>query len=283
MSGLTVRPADAAMLPALRHIWEVCFPDDEAFAALFFARRWSPEHTLVAVLPDGTPVGTLYCLPATLNGRPLWYGYGIGVLPAYRGQGVCERMHAVLNERRQRAGADYLLHPANDRLAAFYARIGLSPVAWLKRLVYRAGSTELTPAAAAAWKSLPLTAEEYRVRRQQRFGGQGLVDWDEAALQFAMDAHRLYRGNGRIAATDADGGYTAALLGTVEDGQGTITETTADDAHLPALLEAFCRCHGLEQTTVWLPESHPEGETVAVGMGFPPADGVRPYLNLMLD
>ena len=60
-----IRLAEAADMPEIRALWEVCFPDDTGFNAYYFQHTFSLDATAVSV-QEGRIAAMVQMLPYTL-------------------------------------------------------------------------------------------------------------------------------------------------------------------------------------------------------------------------
>lgn len=142
-------------------LWNACFPEDADFGETFLQKA-APFTKIFGVCEDDVLVSCAYCLPATLyDGEKRfvsYYIYGVGTLPAYRGQGYAKD---VLEYIRQAVACDVLfLYPAKPSLRTFYAGLGYLSV------LYRA--ERMLPQSengTSVVLKTPFVAEEYAQKR----------------------------------------------------------------------------------------------------------------------
>jgi ribosomal protein S18 acetylase RimI-like enzyme len=123
--ALSVRPATAADIPVLSHLWEAGFggPASEDLAG----RLNSPQPPTLIVELDGSVVGTL-----SLNregGDPRIYGFVLD--PAVQGRGLGrDALRRVCEQLRADGAGSIGLEVAvdNDRALGLYTAVGFTPV-----------------------------------------------------------------------------------------------------------------------------------------------------------
>jgi ribosomal protein S18 acetylase RimI-like enzyme len=123
--ALSVRPAAAADIPVLSHLWEVGFggpaPDDLA------ARLNAPHPPTLVVELDGSAVGTLSLNREGGDARI----YGFVIEPAWQGRGLGrDALRRVCEQLRADGAGPIGLEVAvdNDRALGLYTSIGFTPV-----------------------------------------------------------------------------------------------------------------------------------------------------------
>lgn len=175
------RFAGAGDLPALRTVWDACFPGDTAFGGFFFSELYKPEQALV-FQQDDRVTGMLHMLPFKRNdGADAAYIYGVGTLPEYRRRG---QSAALITEAARLNDVCFLI-PQEERLFGFYERFGF------KTVFYTRGFHADVPANArrAGIEDIPLLdgiyrdAVDVRVERSARHWSHiiddgGIFMWD---------------------------------------------------------------------------------------------------------
>ena len=143
-----IRFAEQSDLPAIRSLWETCFPDEGGFNDYFFSHLYEPQHTLL-LTQENTLCAMLQMLPYTLsiNGKPheITYIYGVCTHPAHRRHGYAAELlerSFVLDKERKRPVS--ILIPAEKWLFEFYRPFGYTEAFYLSRrtLTQTAGESE---------------------------------------------------------------------------------------------------------------------------------------------
>ena len=117
-----IRRSQPADVPAMRGIWDACFPGDRAFADFFFKKLYGKALVFES---DGKVTSMLHLLPFKRgDGADVTYIYGVGTLPEYRRRG---QSAALINAALSGGGACILI-PAEPWLFGFYAKFGFKPV-----------------------------------------------------------------------------------------------------------------------------------------------------------
>ena len=97
------------------------FGEDEAYAAAFFEKHFSPENSLVFVQGDEI-CGMLHTVEKSLFSRPARYLYAIATRRAHRSRGIFSALHkAALSRFSEEI---FFLIPENESLFSFYAARG---------------------------------------------------------------------------------------------------------------------------------------------------------------
>ena len=124
--------ADAQEAPELKKLWRLSFPEDtEEGVAFFFQRVFQPLNCVV-FRQEGRPVSMAFLLPAVLHTpegpTALHYLYAAATRPDRRGRGLFTRVLCeTFRVGRERGVEASCLLPAEQGLAAYYARFGYRP------------------------------------------------------------------------------------------------------------------------------------------------------------
>lgn len=175
--NIKLRQADNKDIPELKRLWQICFNDRMKYINVFFEKMFIKENTLVAE-HNNRVVGVVYILNRTLNNKKFLYGYGIGVLPEYRGNNICERMLNAIKVYCNENNILFGLHPANDKLAQFYQRIGLNEMYSLK-IVDGTGFISDNK-----YELTDITSDEFYYLRKKSF--KNSVEWDKNTLEYIL-------------------------------------------------------------------------------------------------
>lgn len=117
-----VRFSDNTDFPAMRKIWDACFPDDKAFAETFFN---SIYRKALVFEQNGNVTAMLHLLPFTRSdGVPVTYIYAVGTLPEYRKLG----QSAALIKEALSICDTCILIPGEPWLFGFYEKFGFRTV-----------------------------------------------------------------------------------------------------------------------------------------------------------
>lgn len=117
---------------AVLNLFNICFPNEEAFAEYFFKNHFSLENTLVDE-ESGVIRGSAMVLPYYIEGvGEVSYLYAVGTLPEFRGKGICGNIlifsHKEDIKNNRRAS---ILIPGSKELFGFYERLGYKKAAFL--------------------------------------------------------------------------------------------------------------------------------------------------------
>ena len=123
------------------------------------------------------------------------------------------------------------------------------------------------------WNLKPITAKEYKSLRDTHFTAEGYVEWDEQALQYAMDENAFCGGETLMFTC---GERAELIMYRVEEGKLCVVETTFEEEELRELLPAIMQNMGVKKAYA----------DNAGGMIFLPKDMIwmekKGYLNLTL-
>lgn len=120
----------------VKHLWQTCFHDDEAFAGFYFDRVYRPENT-VMYKEEGKVLSALQLLPYSMTyaGAEISVSYisGASTAPGARGRGLMKGLLVAAFERMRRRG-DCLsvLIPAEDWLFGFYRKTGYAEALYFR-------------------------------------------------------------------------------------------------------------------------------------------------------
>lgn len=249
--------------PQLKELWRQCFEDSEKYIDFFFRNRFCPENTEIWEC-EGEAVAMAHLMEAAVDGERAWYGYAVAVHPEEQGRGF-----ATALQRRVMAERPYIVRPASIALEDFYAHVGL-------RRVYFASTVWLDAAYGALPAAKNCTAARYNALRRAHFTGRYDVQWDDAAVDYAL------RENAFLGGLCLEWPCGAALVAPMGDVL-RVRETTLKEEDALRILPALAARLGCEQVHIVLPESAGVGEVTCIGMASGLPEKARGYLGLALD
>lgn len=277
--NFTIKKAEESQIPELKKIWIECFGDSEAYVDMFFEKRFKSTVCLTAVYQNKT-IGAMYLLPVFAyeygkikNG---WYGYAVGVLKEYRKNGIYAAMHNKICKYLKANNEFYILCPANRKLYDFYRTLGFSDYAFLK-------DTTILPngETSADLELNDITPAEYVILRNSYFNNNGLIFWNETAIEYAMEENKFCNG---FAASLNICGKEYALFARINDETIKIIESTVPQKHILTATNFLCKKYGVK-SAVWTRAAYEtEGgdEYIScIGVNIKKAD--FPYINLLLN
>ena len=143
-----MRFAEKRDFPAVRALWETCFPDEGGFNDYFFAHCYKEEHTLLCFEGE-TLAAMVQMLPYRMTAggvsREVTYIYGACTDPAHRRKGHMARLleRSFELDRQARRVASVLI-PAEAWLFDFYRPFGYEPFFYVKRreITHAAGESQ---------------------------------------------------------------------------------------------------------------------------------------------
>lgn len=265
------RSTDGTQIAA---IWNTCFGDSEAYIRFYLENRMTDANMLVAYR-DGKAAAMASFLPvrylcggAYMEAR---YVYAVATLPQYRRQGLAAR---ILTFAQKHYGLPLILAPAEERLCGYYEKLGFRRAFSDSRTEYDSSLCALSlPDAGEAvlqQELEPVSADVYVRLRDERFAREGYVQWDEAAVAYAI---KLCEQNGGGAATleNATGGKEFLLY--EKEGETLCIVETSFTAEalaevLPKLLEKTQTSRaraGQLSGMLWLPDALKDKKTTEDG------------------
>jgi GNAT superfamily N-acetyltransferase len=255
MTEPVFRPSRPGDETALRHIWKAAFDDPDSFIELFFHQFYTPGMASVAEV-NGEPVSAGYTFSGlSLSGPGLAptvcsYGYSIGTLPEYRGQGLGGAVTRWMRDRALQEGHGTLcLSPAEAGLRDWYARIaGGTTAFWIRQLCF---SRDVLPPPPRCGTE-PLSPGAYGVLREQLLADMPHMRFPELLLKF-QDAICRLSGGGLYAL----GGFGCAIVeyaGT----QALVKELLLPRGGLYAALSLLAQLRPVEELVVRIPCSELE-------------------------
>ena len=222
-------------------IWRQCFGDSREYIQMYLDKRFETENMMV-IHADGKPVSMASFLPVqvTINGKQenARYVYAVATLPGYRGRGYASE---ILKHAAEKYGEPLILQPADEALEQFYRNIGFEE-AFVQSVHWRFENpfkqppkkvTKMAEIALAEWDIQAIEASEYKRIRDAYFAGEGYVEWDEEAIQYAIEENAFCGGE---ALKLVCGEKEELLMYCVEKDEIYIKETTMEEADVRKLL-----------------------------------------------
>ncbi len=264
---VTLRYANCDDIPALKNLWQICFGDRMRYIDVFFEKMFVAENTVVAEV-DKRVVGVVYILERTLSGKKLMYGYAIGVSPEYRGNNICEKMLGFIKNKAEKENCIFGLHPANDKLADFYKRIGLNEMYYLKEVDASDFNSD------AVYDLEDIGVDEFHNLRKMAF--ENCVEWNKGALAYILE-------NGETVKKITLQKKPLYFVISKQDNSALIKETNAADDEIKDVSTSIKKYFGVEDITYILSsESTLQGTVKPMILGFS-SKNPDVYMNLFLD
>lgn len=162
------------------YLWNEAFGDSEEFIRGFM--HTSFYRGCVAAVKDGKVISAVHLTCPTDDERFI-YGYAVATLKEEQGKGICRMLHESIFASCREKYATYCVHPANDYLVGFYAKLGM-----------RASSYRyFTNIEGDGGKYVQISPKEYREMRKM-YCGDINEDWlkmGEYAL-LGFDTHGMW-------------------------------------------------------------------------------------------
>lgn len=229
--------ADASMIPELVALWMEAFGDDREYVERYFSHCFTGDNVMV-YLADERPVSMLSLLPVRLHRAGVrihaLYVYAVATRKAYRRRGYGREL--LLSAREER-DEPLILKPDGAALAEYYRGIGFRDAFYLKQYDLRKTAAALgadrngRPSCEGGqrYRLLRVTPSEYTALRNRAFAGEGYVEWNEAAVAYALLENESSNG---FACKVLRDGRESILLGRTENNAVQILETTLSDEEL---------------------------------------------------
>lgn len=267
MRDLIIRQAIQSDIPTLKKLWQVCFGDDLSYIDMFFNEMFIADNTVVTEINNNV-VGVVHLLKRTLNDKTFLYGYAIGVFPEYRGKSICKNMLDKIREYTEKNDVLFGLHPANEKLAGFYQKIGLNAMYSLKKVDATAFSYD------KKYILHDITVDEFFKMRKEVF--KICVEWDKDALSYML------KNCENVKKINIDGKKRYFVISKNKD-LIIVKETTANDDEIIKVSDSIKEYYNAQNIHYFLSsDSTLQGSVKPMVYGFSLKDD-SVYMNLFLD
>ena len=267
MDNIKLRQAKMNDIPTLKNLWQICFGDRMRYIDVFFDNMFIADNTIVAEI-DNRVAGVVYVLKRSSNGKTFLYGYAIGVFPEYRGKNLCKIMLDHIKEYANTNKILFGLHPANEKLAEFYQRIGLQEMYSLKE-IDASNFTSLEN-----FELEDITLDEFYNMRKNAF--KNSVDWDKNALGYILQNGETVK---KIKIYESERYFVLAKY----EKAVIVKETTANDNEIKRVTNSIKEYFGADSVRYLLSsDSTLQGDIKPMIYGFSKKDD-NVYMNLFLD
>lgn len=229
------------MIPELSRIWEICFGDSQEYIRLFMERRFFTCIPLVW-LEDGQVMGVVYLLPCLVEGRKAYYGYAGGVLPQYRKRGIFEELLNYAEQFCEQRDATFLFVPISGS-EEYYRKRGFQTSFFFSSMKYGNEGTYMPCQLREA------DARSYTRLRDKNFSAYPYLQWDEAAVDYALAENRFCGGFSKIVTTHKDDIIFGRKNGNVLE----ILETTLDPETAKKMAPFFCENWNADEVVFQFP------------------------------
>ena len=253
---------------AIIQLWQEAFGDDPDFIRFYLDQRLTAENMLIRCI-DHEPVSMASFLPVRIwqdeERIPARYVYAVATTKNARGKGYAK---AVLDTAKDLWEEPLLLTPATKSLESYYGKQDFHSYSHASEKLFTGVSAD-TPSEETTldWQVSDCSASDYHRIRDAHFGRDGYVEWDDAAIAFAIACAERENGHALLyTRTVASAETTAAvqediLLYDVDADTLRILETTLTglDLHL-AILELYSETGYTTATLrhpaamLWIPE-----------------------------
>jgi len=272
-----IKFADDTMLSDLKAIWQECFGDSREYIDMYFSGRFKKGKCLVYIADDVVcAMLVIYDAGVMLGGeyKKLGYIYGVCTRPEYRGRGISGKLLAYARDYISKNGGFSVLAPATESLVEFYKKRGFSEAFYVRQAGWE---TERSTVEA---ELLPVSAEEYKMLRDDSFARDGYVLWGSEMIEYALSENGFSGGKSyKVSA----GGKEYILLYYISDGTLYVQETTLGDDVLKAVLDGVAEHEGCNRVSARLHTgSQIDSQERVIAMADRKID-CRGYMNIVFD
>jgi len=225
--------AKKEMIPEMIDLWIEAFGDTREYVEFYFENRFLEENTMVYLI-EGHPVSMISLLPAAMwlseqKQSPVRYVYAVATLKKYRGRGYAQKLIETAKEWYH---VPLILEPVSQELSQYYEKMGF------EEFFYIAEADLKTEGIKQSQKHLlmTITPEEYKQIRDKKFGMAGYIEWNEAAVRYALLENDFCGGSAYKIVHD---GKEDLFMYRVEENKMNIIETTLSDQDVYGVLEAL--------------------------------------------
>lgn len=210
----------------------------------------------------------MHLLKRKLNDKTFLYGYAIGVFPECRGKNICKSILDKIKEYTEKNDILFGLHPANEKLAEFYQKIGLNAMYSLKEVDATSFLYD------EKYVLDDITVDEFLNMRKEAF--KNCVEWDKNALNYMLTNCES------VKKIDIDGKIRYFVISKY-NGLVTVKETTAKDNEIIKVSSSIKEYYNVKKIRYFLSSNSAlQGVIKPVIYGFLPKDD-SVYMNLFLD
>lgn len=153
-------------------LWQACFGDTHEEIKLFL--RAADSSLLAECRDDDELAGMALLVPATVRGKPAYYGYAVCTAEKHRKKGVCRALHEEIFRLCDAEKKGYFLHPADTGLFAMYAGFGMRLCGGCRYAEYVYSGDDLP---ADAPKPRRATADDFARDESDIRWGRGLLEY----------------------------------------------------------------------------------------------------------
>lgn len=246
-------PADK---PALRELFDLCFPGESGFSGWYFDNVWRSDNTLV-IRQSGEIVSALQMLPMELEhgGDRIsgCYIFAVGTYPNHRGEGLAGKLIQASFDECRRRGLDFsALIVQQSSLTDYYSRFGYEPIFTVRR--------SIIPAAPCAGEIVPVDKSHIpELDRVYRHSAEGLLfdSRSEARWSAQMDSYKAL-------ALRVDGAVTSYCFYDIRGGRLFAAEACGE--HAEALVAAAAELEGKKEACMLTIDRDGIGEAIGCFM-----------------
>ena len=232
-------------IPELKKIWKICFGDPDSYIDFFFDNKFRTCKSII-MLDSGKAIGAMYLMPVSAyecgevkNG---FYGYAIGILPEYRGQGIYSRLDKLIYEYITKHNLFYILCPANQKLCEYYQSLGFMENAFVSE------RTVCSTDAKSSFTVSALSAETYESMRNSHF--DNIIYWDRSSLEYVLKEN-VFLGGHNLFFEDEGFFVIARKIGNVLK----IIESNVSECKIQQITDYLCREYKTKSAVWILPEN----------------------------
>ena len=239
--------ANKTHINELKKIWKVCFGDSDEYIDFFFENRFDTCHC-ISVICDDEVAGGAYLLPVTAceygEIKKGFYGYAIGVLPQYRGNGLYAMIDSYIENYILQNNMFYILCPANEKLCSYYKSLGFTENAFTTKETIRFSGENIH------LEAVELIASDCMSMRNEFF--DNIIYWDENAIEYVLRENIFTGGENLKIFFDNNTFY---LIVRRYDNCITVTESNICENYRQKITDFLCTKYNTNDVLWILPDS----------------------------
>lgn len=180
------KTADFYMLPELKRLWKISFPDYDEYIDLFLKYNFEPEHTHIMTYGEKL-AGAIYAIPFSAQGVSGRYLYAGAVFPQLRGNGIYSKLIQNVCEKYRKSRIITALLPAPG-LEKYYLDRGFD------KIIYSEKKSFLCSGGKPIFNER-IAAEEYYNLRNNAFSDcEPFIKWSKNSIEYAINEAMILGG-----------------------------------------------------------------------------------------
>lgn len=185
-----IRLAKKGEVADQKHIWKICFGDEDSYTNLYYSEKYKADETAVLLYEDKI-VAMATMIPGRLI-RPdnealsLAMLYAVATHTNYQGKGFSTQIMDFCNKHLIETGMDLsILVPAEEGLFDFYAKRGYKKAFYVRELTLSYDQILAFKTNTNKKVSIEtVEADDYNKRRRDLLAGNLYVDYNEEEIDY---------------------------------------------------------------------------------------------------